>query len=86
MATTFWEQRRRAAAAARQRVDRRGRRGVDEEVAMTHEAEPGAGGSDDLPETIKIEPLPYEEFLARFPDDRPDDDELVRRATENSRG
>jgi hypothetical protein len=53
---------------------------------MTHEAEPGAEGSDRVPDGVGLEPLTYEEFLARFPDDRPEDDDLVRRATENSRG
>jgi hypothetical protein len=53
---------------------------------MTHEAEPEFDLPDDLPDTIEIEALPYEEFLAKFPDDRPEDDDLVRRATENSRG
>jgi hypothetical protein len=53
---------------------------------MTHEADPEFDLPDDLPETIEAEALPYEEFLARFPEDRPDDDELVRGAVENSRG
>jgi hypothetical protein len=53
---------------------------------VTHEAEPGAEGTDRVPDDVDLEPLAYEEFLARFPDDRPDDDDLVRRATENSRG
>jgi hypothetical protein len=62
---------------------------------MTHEAgDPEIDLPDDLPHEIAgsktntddIEPLSYEEFLKKFPDDRPDDDGLVRRATENSRG
>jgi hypothetical protein len=64
---------------------------------MTHEAEDSEIDLPaDLPEkipdtranTIDIE-LPYEEFLAKFPDDLPaavDDEGLVRRAMENSRG
>ncbi len=53
---------------------------------MTHEAEPGADGIDEVPDTVDIEPLSYEDFLAEFPEDRPDDEDLVRRATENSGG
>jgi len=64
-------------------------------AATPHEAEdPEIDLPDDLPDeisntktnTVDIEPLPYEEFLAKFPDDRPEEDELVSRATENSRG
>ena len=64
-------------------------------LRLTHEAEdPEIDLPDDLPDeisntktnTVDIEPLPYEEFLAKFPDDRPEEDELVSRATENSRG
>jgi hypothetical protein len=67
-------------------------------LSMTHEAEdPEIDLPADLPEkipdsranTIDFEPLPYEEFLAKYPDDVPaavDDEDLVRRAMENSRG
>jgi len=50
---------------------------------MTHEAEPGTELPDDA---IDVETLLFAEFLVRFPDDRPEDEELVRRAVEASRG
>jgi hypothetical protein len=53
---------------------------------MTHEAEQGTEGSDDLPGTMKLKPLPYAEFLAEHPDDRPDDEEVVAHAMEAGRG
>ena len=53
---------------------------------MTHEANPGLEPFDELPDAMDVETLPFEEFLARFPDDRPDDDELVSRAIEAGRG
>ena len=65
---------------------------------MTHEAEdPEIDLPADLPEkiphtranTIDTGPLSYGDFVAKFPDDLPaavDDEDLVRRATENSRG
>jgi hypothetical protein len=53
---------------------------------MTHEAEQETGGSDDLPKEIQIKPLSYAEFLAKHPDDRPDDEEVVGRAMEAGRG
>jgi hypothetical protein len=53
---------------------------------MTHEAEPGIEPLDELPNAIDVETLSFEEFLKRFPDDRPDDEELVRRAMEGRRG
>ena len=49
---------------------------------MTHEAEPGV----ERPPELTDEALPFDEHLAKFPDDQPDDEDLVRRATENSRG
>jgi hypothetical protein len=53
---------------------------------MTHETEPGIEPFDELPNAIDVETLSFEEFLERFPDDRPDDEELVRRAMEGRRG
>jgi hypothetical protein len=53
---------------------------------MTHEAEPGIEQPDDPLGALDVEAVPYEEFLAKNPDDRPDDEELVRGAMENSRG
>jgi hypothetical protein len=53
---------------------------------MTHEAKKGAELSDQLPEEVDVEALSYEEFLAKFPEDRPEDEELVNRAvTMNNR-
>jgi hypothetical protein len=54
--------------------------------SVTHEAKPGLEPFDELPDAMDVETLPFEEFLARFPDDRPDDDELVSRAIEAGRG
>jgi hypothetical protein len=51
---------------------------------MTHEADPGDRAAP--PDVIDDEALPFDAHLAKFPDDRPDDEDLVRRATENSRG
>jgi hypothetical protein len=53
---------------------------------MTHEAEPGIEPLDDLPNAIDVETLPFEDFLVSFPEDRPEDEELVRRAVEANRG
>jgi hypothetical protein len=55
-------------------------------LPMTHETEPGIEPFDELPNAIDVETLSFEEFLERFPDDRPDDEELVRRAMEGRRG
>jgi hypothetical protein len=53
-------------------------------LSMTHEAEPE---TEPLPpDAIDDEVLPFDAHLAKFPDDQPDDEDLVRRATENSRG
>jgi hypothetical protein len=54
-----------------------------EGLSMTHEAEPG---TELPPNAIDDEVLLFDAHLAKFPDDRPDDEDLVRRATENSRG
>jgi hypothetical protein len=55
-------------------------------MSMTHEMEAGMEPFDELPNAIDIETLPFDAFLARFPDDRPEDEELVRRAVEGGRG
>ncbi len=47
---------------------------------MTHEAKKGAEVSDQPPEEVDVEALSYEAFLAKFPEDRPEDEELVNRA------
>jgi hypothetical protein len=41
---------------------------------------------DERPNAIDVETLSFEEFLERFPDDRPDDEELVGCAMEGRRG
>jgi hypothetical protein len=53
---------------------------------MTHEAKQGLEPLDELPHAMDVETLPFEQFLAKFPDDRPEDEELVRRAVEAGRG
>jgi hypothetical protein len=53
---------------------------------MTHEVEPGIEPFDELPNAADIPTLSFEDFLDKFPDDRPEDDDLVRRAVESSRG
>jgi hypothetical protein len=55
---------------------------------MTHEADQDDDDRpDEIPVDVTSEPLSFEEFLAKHPDDRPDvDDDLIRLAQENSRG